>query len=143
MQRSIGSEKHQTILRVRYAETDQMGVVHHANFLVWMEIGRVELVRARGLNYKELEQTEGLFLCVVGVNCRYLRPASYDQEILIETEVVRANPRMIEFGYHISSAEPIVLLAQGATRHVWVDRTWRPTRLPNRYTEMLGLTRSA
>jgi acyl-CoA thioester hydrolase len=124
-------------LRVRYAETDQMGVVHHANYLIWMEIGRVELVRSRGCNYKELEQTEGLYLSVVGVNCRYLHPARYDQEIIIQTEILSANPRVVEFQYEIRSADPERLLAQASSRHIWLNRDWRPTRLPERYQYLL------
>jgi acyl-CoA thioester hydrolase len=116
-----------------------MGVVHHANYLVWMEIGRVELVRSRGCNYKELEQTEGLYLSVVGADCRYLYPAKYDQEIVVDTEVLRANPRLVEFGYEIRSADPDRLLAQASTRHIWLNREWRPTRLPERYFKMLQL----
>ena len=122
---------------MRYAETDQMGVAYHANYLVWMEIGRVELVRFRGCNYKELEQAEGLYLAVVGADCRYLYPARYDQEIVIETEITAANPRVVEFGYEIRSVEPDKLLARGSTRHVWLNREWRPTRLPERYQHLL------
>ena len=140
MEQGSGSlPKHQTRIRVRYAETDQMGVVHHANYLVWMEIGRVEFVRSRGCNYKELEQTEGLYLSVVGVTCRYLWPARYDQQIIVETEIVNSNPRVVEFGYAIRSEEPDRLLAQGSTRHVWLNRDWRPTRLPERYQHLLRI----
>ncbi len=130
-------DKHRCSLRVRYAETDQMGVVYHANYLVWMEIGRVELVRSRGINYKDLEQTEGLFLAVVEVNCRYLAPARYDQEIIIYTEVVNSNARMVEFAYDICAAENNKLLAQGRTRHIWVNREMRPSRLPEQYWTLL------
>lgn len=130
---------HQTRLRVRYAETDQMGVVYYANYLVWMEVGRVELVRSLGFQYKDLEQTEGLYLSVVDANCRYIFPARYDQEIAVETRVVKANSRMVEFGYRISSVEPERLLAEGATRHIWLNREWRPTSLPQRYRAGLGI----
>ena len=130
-------EQHQIRLRVRYAETDQMGVVYHANYLVWMEIGRVELVRSRGINYKDLEQTEGLFLAVVDVNCRYLRPARYDQEITVGTEVVNSNARTVEFAYSIRAADGNKLLAQGRTRHIWVNRDMRPARLPEQYWTLL------
>ena len=116
-----------------------MGVVHHANYLVWMEVGRVELVRARGCDYKQLEQTEGLFLSVVGASCRYIHPATYDQEIVIETEILEANTRTLEFGYQIRSADGGKLLAEGSTRHVWLNRQWRPTRLPERYLPMLQI----
>jgi acyl-CoA thioester hydrolase len=131
----------QTRLRVRYAETDQMGVVYYANYLVWMEVGRVECVRALGLQYKDLEQSEGLFLSVVESNCRYLYPARYDQEISVETSVVKASSRMVEFGYKISSVEPERLLAEGFTRHLWLNRDWKPTSLPEKYRAALGVSR--
>jgi acyl-CoA thioester hydrolase len=131
--------KHQTRFRVRYAETDQMGVVYYANYLVWMEIGRVELVRSRGFDYKELEETEGLYLSVIEASCRYLYPARYDQEIVVRTEVVRSSTRVIEFGYEIRSAEPDRVLAEGSTRHIWLNRDWRPARLPERYHGVLEI----
>ena len=127
---------HQSRLRVRYAETDQMGVVHHANYLIWMEIGRVDLVRARGCNYKDLER-EGLFLSVVGAECRYLYPARYDEEIVVQTRIVTASARVVEFGYQIRLGEAGRLLAEGSTKHVWLNREWRPTRLPEQYQYLL------
>ncbi len=129
--------KHQTRFRVRYAETDQMGVVYYANYLIWMEIGRVELVRSRGFDYKSLEQNEGLYLSVIEASCRYLYPARYDQEIVVLTEVVKSSSRVIEFGYEIRSADPDRLLAEGATRHIWLNREWRPARLPEQYNGVL------
>jgi acyl-CoA thioester hydrolase len=129
--------KHETRFRVRYAETDQMGVVYYANYLVWMEIGRVELVRSRGFDYKSLEQSEGLYLSVIEASCRYLYPARYDQEIIVATAVVKFSPRVIEFGYEIRSAAPDRLLAQGSTRHLWLNRDWRPAKLPERYRDLL------
>lgn len=136
-QSSTASPTHQTRLRVRYAETDQMGVVHHANYLVWMEVGRVELVRSLGFDYKELEETEGLYLSVIEVTCRYRYPARYDQEIIVQTQVLRSTPRVIEFGYEIRSADRDQLLAEGLTRHIWLNREWRPSRLPDRYHDAL------
>jgi acyl-CoA thioester hydrolase len=132
-------DKHRTRFRVRYAETDQMGVVYYANYLIWMEIGRVELVRARGFDYKEVEQTEGLFLSVLDATCHYLYPARYDQEIIVQTEVVKSGSRTIEFGYQIRSADPDRLLAEGSTRHIWLNREWRPVRLPDQYREVLRI----
>jgi acyl-CoA thioester hydrolase len=129
--------KHEVRLRVRYAETDQMGVVYHANYLVWMEIGRVELVRSRGFPYKDLEQSEGLYLAVVEVSCRYLNPARYDEEIVVETKIVSANARTVVFGYQIRVAGTERLLVEGSTRHVWLNREWRPTRLPEQYRDLL------
>lgn len=134
---SASQPKHQIRVRVRYAETDQMGVAYHANYFVWMEVGRVELVRSRGCNYKELEQTEGLYLSVIGANCRYLSPARYDEELIVQTEIVSSNPRVVEFGYEIRSAESGTVLAQGSTRHVWLNRDWRLTRLPERFQHLL------
>ncbi|MBV8551742.1 MAG: acyl-CoA thioesterase [Acidobacteriaceae bacterium] len=114
-----------------------MGVVYHANYFVWMEIGRVELVRARGFNYKELEQAEGLYLTVVEADCRYLYPARYDEEIIVQTEIVKSTARMVEFAYQIRSAESDRLLAQGVTKHIWLNREFRPTRLPDQYHAVL------
>ncbi len=130
---------HETRLRVRYAETDQMGVVYYANYFVWMEIGRVELVRSRGVNYKEFEHQEGLFLSVVDATCRYVLPARYDQEILIRTAISSAHPRMVAFSYEIRSVDPDRLLAQASTKHVWLNRQMRPSRLPAQYHRLLSL----
>jgi len=131
--------QHQTRLRVRYAETDQMGVVYHANYLVWMEIGRVELVRSLGLDYKRLEESEGLYLSVIEVTCRYRRPARYDQEVVVQTEIAKATSRVIEFAYKLRLADADCLLADGTTRHIWLNRDWRPTRLPERYCQVLRI----
>ena len=129
----------QTKLRVRYAETDQMGVVYYANYLVWMEVGRVELVRSLGFRYKDLEQSEGLYLSVIDAQCHYIFPARYDQEIVVETKIVKATSRTVEFGYAIRSAEPHRLLAEGSTRHIWLNREWRPASLPERFRSALGV----
>ena len=129
--------KHETFLRVRYAETDQMGVVYHANYLVWMEIGRVELVRARGVNYKQFEETEGLLLSVIETRCRYVRPARFDDEIVVRTEIINSNPRTVEFSYQICGAATGQILATGATRHMWLNRAMRPAKLPERYRDLL------
>lgn len=124
---------HSTSFRVRYAETDQMGIVYYANYLVWMEIGRVELVRFRGFNYKDLEEKAGILLAVAEANCRYLFPARYDQEIIVTTGMVKSTPRMVEFSYEIRSAEPDRLLATGSTKHVWLSRDLRPVKLPEEF----------
>jgi acyl-CoA thioester hydrolase len=113
-----------------------MGVVYYANYYVWMEIGRVEFVRSRGVSYKDLEEGEGLLLAVIESQCRYLSPARYDQEIVIETSVASANSRVVEFAYEIKSPER--LLAKGSTRHMWLNREWRPANLPAQYLAKLG-----
>jgi len=133
----------QTGFRVRYAETDQMGVVYYANYLVWMEVGRVELVRSLGFQYKDLEQNEGLYLSVIDAQCRYLFPARYDQEIIVETSLAKVSSRTIEFSYRIRSAEPERLLAEGSTRHIWLNREWKPTRLPENYRGALQVAINA
>ena len=88
---------------MRYAETDQMGVVYYANYLIWMEIGRSEYCRAAGVEYKDMESGDGIRLAVVEAHCRYLQPARYDDEIAVKTWIARANRRMIEFHYPISA----------------------------------------
>jgi acyl-CoA thioester hydrolase len=125
---------HQTRLRVRYAETDQMGVVYYANYLVWMEVARVEYCRAIGLSYEAMEREDGVFLAVSEASCRYLYPARYDQEIEIDTTVTEAHPRMVKFAYEIRVAEDAGRkLATGATSHVFCGRDMRPTKLPEKY----------
>jgi acyl-CoA thioester hydrolase len=129
--------KHETRLRVRYAETDQMGVVYYANYYIWMEVGRVEFVRALGMEYKTLEDREGLFLAVIESNCRYLRPARYDQDITVETSVGEITHRLLEFQYEIRDTASGEVLAKGITKHMWLNREWRPARLPEPYLETL------
>jgi acyl-CoA thioester hydrolase len=131
---------HETRCRVRYAETDQMGVVYYANYYVWMEIGRVELVRSLGVNYHEMERNDGLLLSVVESQCRYIAPARYDQEIVIATAIASSNARLVEFHYQIRNAETKQALARGATKHMWVNREFKPTKLPDRYLEILKQT---
>jgi acyl-CoA thioester hydrolase len=132
---------HETKCRVRYAETDQMGVVYYANYYVWMEIGRVELVRTLGINYQDIERTDGLLLSVVESSCRYIAPARYDQEIVIATEVADSNSRLLEFKYRIGDAASGQLLARGATKHMWLNREFKPTKLPDRYLQILQQNR--
>jgi acyl-CoA thioester hydrolase len=134
---------HETRCRVRYAETDQMGVVYYANYYVWMEIGRVELVRSLGISYQDMEQSDGLLLSVVESQCRYIAPARYDQEVSICTEIVNSNARLIEFRYEIKDAESRQPLARGATKHLWLNRDFRPTKLPGRYLARIQQVTSA
>ena len=96
---------HESRIRVRYAETDQMGVVYYANYLVWMEVGRVEYCRSLGINYHELEIDAGVFLAVAEANCRYHYPARYDQEVVVKTWIAASHPRMVEFRYELRLAD--------------------------------------
>ena len=128
---------HRTSVRVRYAETDQMGVVYYANYYIWMEIGRVEFVRSRGVNYNDLEQNEGLFLAVIESHCRYKGPARYDQEITIDTSIASANSRIVEFAYEMRIRGSDRVIAKGSTKHMWLNRDWRPADLPAKYIALL------
>ncbi len=130
---------HETRLRVRYAETDQMGVVYYANYLVYMEMGRVEYCRSAGLRYRDMEEGDGIFLAVAEAQCRYLAPARYDDELIIRTWVDEARLRMISFRYEILHAETGKLLAKGGTKHVFCDRTMKPCKLPPKYHGMFGI----
>jgi acyl-CoA thioester hydrolase len=125
-------------VRVRYAETDQMGVVYHANYLVWMEVGRVEYCRASGYRYRDLE-AEGILLTVVEVNCRYLSPALYDDEVVVRTTIEEATARLVRFGYRILSGEDGRLLAEGFTKHVFCGPDRRASKLPKQFHHIFGV----
>ena len=130
---------HETRFRVRYAETDQMGVVYYANYLIWMEIGRSEYCRATGVRYKDMEGSDGILLAVVDAHCRYLHPARYDEEIAVKTWIARANRRMIEFHYQIRGAETSQALAEGETKHIFLGLDMRPVKLPEKYHACFGV----
>ena len=124
-------------VRVRYAETDQMGVVYHANYLVWFEVGRVELMRQRGLDYKTMEQEEGCWIAVVEATARYKSPARYDDELIIETRVLMVRGPVIRFGYRILRAVDRHLLCEGETVHVVLGRDMKKTAIPKKYADIL------
>ena len=130
----------QTKIRVRYAETDQMGVVYYANFFIWFEVGRVELLRQLGFHYKQMEIDDNCHIPVVEANCRYKSPARYDDELLLETSVLAIRRSVLKFGYRLLRPENdgTTLLAEGETVHVTVDRSFRPVRLPQKYVAVLG-----
>jgi acyl-CoA thioester hydrolase len=134
------ARSHETRFRVRYAETDQMGVVYYANYLVWMELGRAEYCRAGGISYRDLEIDDGILLAVVDVHCRYLRPARYDEEIAVHTWVVKANRRTVEFQYEIRDAQSGRQLASGETKHIFLGAGMRPVRLPEKYLPVFAIT---
>jgi acyl-CoA thioester hydrolase len=130
----------ETRIRVRYAETDQMGIVYYANFFIWFEIGRVELLRQLGFHYKQMEIDDNCHIPVVEANCRYKSPARYDDELLLETSVLAIRRSVLKFGYRLlrPENEGTTLLAEGETVHVTVDRSFRPVRLPQKYVAVLG-----
>ncbi len=121
-------------VRVRYQETDQMGVVYHSNYLVWFEIGRTKLVRDLGFSYRELEK-KGILLPVVEAHANYRYPARYDDEIRIETKIKELTKRKIVFSYQIFADAESKLLAQGYTRHIWVSKEMKPISLNDRFPE--------
>jgi acyl-CoA thioester hydrolase len=127
--------------RVRYAETDQMGIVYYANYLVWFEIGRVELLRSLGLAYSQMEKDHKLILPVVEANCRYRAPARYDDEILIETRPAMVRGSVLKFVYRIlragSDGEEPKVLAEGETIHVVCDENLKRMPLPEQYSTAL------
>ena len=122
-------------LRVRYAETDQMGVVYHANYLVWFEVGRVELMRALGLEYRLLEQDFGCMIAVVEAQARYRAPARYDDEIAVRTTLHAMRGAVLKIKYEVVRVGDETLLCEGETMHVVVDRAMKKRQLPAVYEE--------
>ena len=124
---------HETRLRVRYAETDQMGVVYHSNHLIWFEVGRVELMREMGFSYRNMEREDGLFIAVAEVKCRYRAPVYYDEEILIRTRLKNVRESVIVFSYELLRENSRTLLAEGETTHIVTDSKMKVAALPERY----------
>ena len=123
-------------MTVRYAETDQMGVVYHSHYLVWMEVGRTDFCKALGIPYSEME-ADGVLLAVAEANCRYLSAAKYGQDILVTTTVAEANRRFLEFRYKMTCEGRRV--ATGYTKHIFLNKQFRPTRLPDRYAALFDV----
>ena len=124
---------HRTHVRVRYAETDQMGVVYYANYFVWMEVARVEFCKALGFRYRDMELDDGVLLAVVEAQCRYLYPARFEEDVIVETRLGDANPRIVSFAYEMRRAEGDRKLATGSTRHIFCNREMKPVKLPAKY----------
>lgn len=127
-----------TTVRVRYAETDQMGVVYYANYLVWLELGRVELLRQLGFDYKQMELEDDCFIPVVEATCRYRAPARYDDVVTIDTEASLARGYLLKFRYRLWRAADETLLAEGETVHVVTGRDMKRKLLPMKYAEAIG-----
>ena len=124
-------------VRVRYAETDKMGVVYYANYFVWFEVGRTDLLRESGWNYREME-TEGFTLPVIEAHCAYRESAKYDDELEIRTTGAMRSPVRVEFTYEIVRPADAATLATGTTVHATIDRNGRPCRLPARVRTVLS-----
>ena len=127
------AEVYETNLRVRYAETDQMGVVYHSNYIVWFEVGRVEMLRTLGFTYREMEKQDGTNLAVVDVRCRFKAPALYDDLIGIRTRLLNVRDSLLHFGYEVVRQNDGALLAEGETTHLVVDRDFKRMQLPEKY----------
>lgn len=125
----------ETEVRVRYQETDQMGVVYHTNYIVWFEVGRTHLIRQAGLSYGELER-RGILLPVVDVYCKYRSPARYEDEIKILTRIAELTPVKIQFAYEARRKSDEKLLANGRTTHMWVTREMRPTNIKRAFPDL-------
>ena len=126
----------ETRIRVRYAETDQMGVVYHANHFIWFEVGRVELLRQFGFRYKDMEGEDECFIAVVDAQCRYKAPVHYDDEVIVRTCLKHVREKVIRFGYELRRAETGELLAEGETTHIVADGQMKPRALPEKYLKV-------
>ena len=124
---------YETRLRVRYAETDQMGVVYHSNYIIWFEVGRVEMLRELGFTYREMERQDGTNLAVVEARCRFKTPAMYDDLVVIRTRLVNVRDSLLHFTYEILRDADSALLAEGETIHLVVDSDFKRMRLPEKY----------
>ena len=123
----------ETRIRVRYAETDQMGVVYHANHFIWFEVGRVEFLRQLGFSYKDMEREDDCCIAVVDAQCRYRAPVHYDDEVIVRTYLKHIRSKVIHFGYELRIADSGKLLAEGETTHVVANAEMKPRALPEKY----------
>jgi len=131
------NEWHDTKIRVRYAETDQMGVVHHSNYLVWFELGRSDFCRARGFSYKDMEEKDDALMVVAEAYCRYKSPAYYEDIVTIRTKIAEIRSRSVQFVYEVFRESDNLLLAEGETLHLVTDKNKKVRSLPAQYKAML------
>ncbi len=128
---------HETEIRVRYAETDQMGIVHHSNYLIWFEAGRSDLCRARGFSYKDMEKDDGALMVVAESYVRYKSPAFYEDIVVVKTNVASVRSRSIRFVYEIVRPADNLLLAEGETVHLVTDADKKVRSVPEIYKRLL------
>ncbi len=133
---------HETEIRVRYAETDKMGIVHHSNYLIWFEAGRSDLCRARGFSYKEMEENDNALMVVAESYCRYKSPAYYEDVLNVRTRVAEIRSRSIRFIYEIFRPADGILLAEGETLHLVTDQSKKVRQIPDVYRERLMVEES-
>ena len=130
------SKIHKTELKVRYAETDNMGIVYYANYLVWFEVGRTEYLLAEGMDYRDVEK-DGLFMAVVEAHCVYKAPARYGEMIVIETKPADVKNSSLKFEYRILQKSDAKLLCEGYTTHVLIDKQLKPKKIPENIRKLL------
>jgi acyl-CoA thioester hydrolase len=134
----------ETRLRVRYAETDKMGVAYHSNFVIWFEVGRVELLRQLGFQYKDMESEDDCHIPVVDLRVRYKAPAQYDDEIVVRTQIKNVRSSLLHFSYEVFREADRMLLATGETMHIIVDNKLERKALPEKYMQVFnGLKRTS
>ena len=134
---SISNLSHEFDVRITYADTDRMGVVYYANYLTLFEQGRTELMREMGIRYRDMEEKDKVYLPVSEVVCKYLAPAHYDELIRIKTTIKGVGAAHIDYAYIITSVETGKKLAEGSTRHPFVNQAWKPIRIPAHIREKL------
>ena len=125
-------------VRVRYAETDQMGVAYHSNFFIWFEVGRVELLRQLGFSYKNMEQHDDCYIAVVDARCRYKAPARYDDELTVRTRLRGVRGPVIHFAYEVVRPADRTILAEGETTHIVTDSKMQRRTLPEKYADVFA-----
>lgn len=130
-----------TSIKVRYKETDQMGVVYHGNYFTWFDIGRTEFFRNMGMVYTELED-DGVLLPVIEANCKYIKPAKYDDEIIIITKLSSLKGVRLKFQYTLYRKEDNILIGEGYTIHAFVGKELRPINFKKKYREVWELLES-
>ncbi len=135
------NEWSETRLRVRYAETDQAGVVYHSNYLIWFEVGRVELCRDYGFNYRDMETEADTYLPVTEARVKYRAPARYDDVIIVRTRVIELRSRSVKFAYEVLRADEGSLLAEGETHHIVMNRQGRAKSFPPEFAELMKGTK--
>jgi acyl-CoA thioester hydrolase len=132
-----------SVVKVRYAETDQMGVAYYANYLVWFEVGRSQFCVDCGFSYRDMERETGLYLIVAEAYCRYLAPARYEDDLIISTGITELTRRTLRFGYEITRENDGARIARGETLHVLMTSQGKPASLPEKYRELLCERHSA
>jgi acyl-CoA thioester hydrolase len=129
--------KTETLLTVRYAETDKMGIVHHAVYPIWFEAARTDFLNQAGMSYDKME-TDGFFLPLIDLSCHYNKPAHYGEDVIVKTEITRMEYVKVVFSYVVNRAGDQLLLADGSTTHVWVNRLLKPINMAKKAPELFN-----